>query len=287
MTWPPFTRWVEALRGGIVLRLHCFICASPLFPDDWSKDQDLHVNYLKKNVESIPQDKVLLTVIQNGCDFDTQKVERIRNPLVKSVAYNWLLCDANCQGDYWLFLPEDCMIKPHGWEQIGKHVDRRKECFTLSKDPKSLIGKKGIFQNISKETQTLCDMNFLGKEIGCVVLRDELEKKGFHCITKNWKEISKTPVRWGNELYETMTFPGLPSSNHALQRPILQDYGFDGWKGNQEELERTFMKIISQSLESQRQHAVDQKGLIAHYGPLICEVPYKGMISEFIDRIKK
>ena len=274
------------LLGGTELRLHCFVCASPLFPDDWVKDQEIHLSYLKRNIDSIPQDEVILTVIQNGCKFPIQQVSCIRNPLVKNVAYNWLLCDTNCQGDYWLFLPEDCLVKPLGWEQIQRHMKKAKECFTLSKDPKAIIGKRGIFQNVSKEIQTLCDMNFLGKEIGCVVLRGELGRFGFHCLTKNWEEISQNPVRWGNELYETMTLPGLPSSNHALGRPILQDYGFDGWKGTEEELGKAFMEIISKSLDLQRQQADSQKDLIAHYGPLICEVPYKGMVSEFIDRLK-
>jgi len=76
-------------------------------------------------------------------------------------------------------------------------------------------------------------------------------------------------------------------SNRALQLPILQDYGFDRWKATKEELESTFMKIVSRSLKSQRQQADKQKGLIAHYGPLIGEDPFKGMLSEFIDRIKK
>ncbi len=110
---------------------------------------------------------------------------------------------------------------------------------------------------------------------------------GLHCITKNWKEISKNPDRWGNELYEAINIPGHPSINRALQLPILQDYGYDGWKAPTEELESTFMKIVAKSLESQRQQADRLKSLIAHYGPLICEVPYKGALSELIDRIKK
>lgn len=270
-----------------MFRLHCFVCASPLFLEDWSKDQEIHLKYLVRNIASIPQDDVILTVIQNGCDFPSEKVACIRNPMAKSVAYNWLLCDANCQGDYWLFLPEDCYVKPHGWEKIKQHVKKDKECFALSKDPKSLICKRGIFQNVSQEIHALCDMNFLGKEIGCVVLRGELEQRGFHCITKNWKEISKIPDHWGNELYEAMNVPGHPSSNRALQRPILQDYGFDGWKGTKGELESTFMKIVSNSLDVQHKQADSMKGIIAHFGPLICEVPYKGMWSEFIDRMKK
>ena len=188
--------------GGTELRLHCFLCASPLLREDWAKDHEIHLSYFKRNVNSIPQDEVVLTVIQNGCKFSTKEVKCIRNPLVKNLAYNWLLCDANCQGDYWLFLPEDCLVKPLGWEQIKKHMKKAKECFALSKDPKAIVGRKGIFQDIPKEIQALCDMNFLGKEIGCVVLRGELDRLGLHCITKNWKEISQNPSRWGNELYE-------------------------------------------------------------------------------------
>lgn len=59
-----------------------------------------------------------------------------------------------------------------------------------------------------KKSHILCDMKFLGKEVGCVVLRGELEQRGFHCITKNWQEISKIPDRWGNELYEAMNILG-------------------------------------------------------------------------------
>lgn len=118
-------------------------------------------------------------------------------------------------------------------------------------------------------------------------MRGELEQRGFHCITKNWKEISKIPDRWGNELYEAMNILGQPSSNRALQWPILQDYGFDGWKATKGELDSTFMKIVSNSLDIQHKQADSMKGIIAHFGPLISKLPYKGMWSEFIDRMKK
>ena len=269
-----------------MLRLHCFLCASPLFTEGWEQDHELHLSLLRKNVDSLPEDDVLLTVIQNGCDFPTGEIGYIRNPIVKSVAYNWLLCDANCQGNYWLFLPEDCYIKPYGWEQIKSHMNRGKECFTLSRDPKSLICKRGIFQNISKDLQALCDMNFLGKEIGCVVLREELDQKRFHCITKTWKQISKNPDHWDNELYKTINITGQKDSNEVLRQPTLQDYGFDGWKTTKEELEQTFMKIVSKRLDLQKEQANKLKGLIAYYGPLISKVPYKGLISDLVGRIK-
>ncbi len=75
-----------------------------------------------------------------------------------------------------------------------------------------------------------------------------------------------------------------PDINRTLKRPIFQDYGFDEWKASREELEATFMEIISTSLEQQRQDADMLKGLISHYGPLITEVPYKGMLADLRDR---
>ncbi len=268
------------------MKLHCFLCASPLFPDDRLRDQELHSQYYKKNREATPDD-VMLSVIQNGCTFPIQEGGCIRNPFVKSIAYNWLLCDANCQGDYWLFLPEDCLVKPEGWREIQRHMRKGKECFGLSKDPKGLVAKQGVFQSISKEVQVVCDMNFLGKEIGGAVLRQALGKRGFHCISKNWKKISSNPDLWGNELYALMNVPDHPEINRTLNLPIFQDYGFDGWKATKEELESTFMKIVSRSLELQRQQADSVKSLIAHFGPLISELPYKGPWSEFMARFKK
>lgn len=268
------------------MRLHCFLCASPLSTGGWEQDHELHLSFLRKNVNSLPKGDVILTIIQNGCVFHTEDIGYIRNPIAKNVAYNWLVCDANCQGDYWLFLPEDCYIKPYGWEQIKNHINKGKECFTLSQDPKSLVCRGGIFQNISEDLQALCDMNFLGKEIGCVVLREELDRKGFHCITKNWEKISESPDQWGNELYQTINMTGQKSSNEILKRPTLQDYGFDGWKTTKEELELIFMEIVSKRLDLQKEQANKLKSLIAYYGPLITEVPYKSIISSLVDRIK-
>jgi len=268
------------------MKLHCFLCASPLFPDDLKRDQELHLRYLEMNKKSTPGD-VMLSVIQNGCTFPVQDVGCIRNPLVKGLAYNWLLCDANSQGEYWLFLPEDCYVKPKGWEEIQRHMRKGKECFGLSKDPKGFVAKQGIFQNIPKEVQAVCDMNFLGKEIGGALLRHELEKRDFHCITKNWRKFATNPDLWGNELYEIMNDPEHPDINRSLKLPLLQDYGIDGWKANKEEIEAAFMKIVSKSLESQQKQADRVKSLIALYGPLITELPYKGMLSELFDRIRK
>ena len=273
------------------MKLHCFVCASPLFPDDSARDQKVHLYYLEQNIASARESGVTLTVIQNGCSFPTKEVSRIQNPLVKSLAYNWLVCDTNCEGDYWLFLPEDCYVKPKGWQEIHRHMGKGKTCFALSRDPKGLVGQRGIFQGISKDLQALCDMNFLGKEIGCVVLRGVLDQKGFHCITKKWEKISRNTATdtecWGNELYHTMNVPDHPDINHSLQLPIFQDYGFDGWKATKTELESTFMDIVGRGLDRQRVQAGTLKSLIAHYGPLITKAPYKGVLSELIDRIRK
>lgn len=268
------------------MKLHCFLCASPLFPDDLKRDQELHLCYLETNKKSTPGD-VMLSVIQNGCTFPVQDVGCIRNPFVKGIAYNWLLCDVNSQGEYWLFLPEDCYVKPKGWEEIQRHMRKGKECFGLSKDPKGFVAKQGIFQNIPKEVQAASDMNFLGKEIGGALLRHELEKRDFHCITKNWRRFATNPDLWGNELYALMNVPDHPEINGTLHLPIFQDYGFDGWKATKEELESTFMKIVSNSLELQRQQADSVKSLIANFGPLITKLPYKGPWSEFMARFKK
>lgn len=268
------------------MKLHCFVCASPLFPDDMVRDQKIHEQYLNQAI-SAQRHGVMFTVIQNGCSFPTNTIRSIRNPITKSLAYNWLICDANCEGDYWLFLPEDCYVTSKGWQEIQRHMEKGKACFALSKDPKGLVGIRGIFEGISKELQALSDMNFLGKEIGCVVLRGELEKNGFHCISKQWKRMSQDPECWGNELYGSANVPDHPDINASLQLPLFQDYGIDGWKATKPKLESTFIEIVNRGLDRQRGQADSLKSLISHYGPLISEVPYRGVLSEFLDRFKK
>jgi len=267
------------------VKLHAFVCASPLFPDDLPKDQKFHLDYLREQVNSTPRDSVQLTVIQNGCSFPVADCEVIRNPMVKSLAYNWLLCDANCQGDYWLFLPEDCQVSDFGWNAIVRHMNKGKNCFALSRDPKALVGKRGLFQSIPEAVKTLCDMNFLGKEIGCVILRGELDKLGFHSITKSWDKYSANPDLWGNKMYQEINKPGHPDINHSLKLPIFQDYGFDGWKASKQEIQDTFMKIVSKSLEVQRRHANEMKDIIAVYGPRISHVPYHGAFTSMMRRL--
>jgi hypothetical protein len=238
-------------------------------------------------METLPDHGVEVTVLQNGCEFPTLGLGLIRNPMPKNVAYNWLLCDANCKEEYWLFLPGDCRILPHGWIEIRKHMEKHKDCFALSKDPKAMVCRRGIFRELPQEIKTLCDMNFLGKEIACVILREELDRRDFHCITKNWRPISEDRTRWGNELYEGINAPDHPEINRTLGLPIFQDYGFDGWKASKEELEDVFMKIVTKSLEGQRQDADKVRNLISHYGPLITEVPHKGLLGEVRDRIRR
>jgi len=137
------------------MKLHCFVCASPLYPADQQRDEGLHVRYLEAQLETYPADRENFTLVQNGCTYPTLGMGCVRNPIPKNVAYNWLLCDANCKEEYWLFLPEDCRILPRGWEEIRKHTEKRKECFTLSRDPKVIICRRGIFQRLPKEIQTL------------------------------------------------------------------------------------------------------------------------------------
>jgi hypothetical protein len=267
------------------MKLHVFLCASPLYPEDRQRDESLHVDYLDHHVKHYPQDWTRLSVIQNGCSFPHRSIGFIRNPIPKNVSYNWLVCDANCEGDYWLFLPEDCLISSEGWPIIRKHMEKGKECFALSKDPKAIVCRKGIFHDLPEEVQTLCDMNALGKEIGCVLLRGELDRKGFHCISKNWRRISEEPKLWGNELYQEMNVKDHPDINKTRSLPIFQDYGLDGWKASREVLEATFSKIIEKDLDRQRQAAEKMKGVVSHYGPLITEVPYRGLFAELGSRV--
>lgn len=267
------------------MKLHGFICASQLYPNDKPKDEAIHVKYFTAAVQDYPRDWVRLTVIQNGCEFSTAGVGVIRHPFPKNLGYNWLLCDANCEADYWLFVPEDCLISPRGWEEIRKHMDKGKECFALSKDPKALIARRGIFRDVSPDIQALCDMNCLGKEIGGVILRGELERRNFHCITRNWKRIATEPNRWGNELYKEINCRDHPYDiNKTRSLPTLFDYGLDGWKASREEVEAVFLRIVDDSLAKQRQSAEALKGLISHYGPLITELPYKGLLHELWNR---
>ena len=267
--------------------LHCFLCTSPLYPEDPNQDSRLHQYYLNAQIGSQIPDWVTFSVIQNGCTFQTGKFHFIRNPFPKNIAYNWLLCDVNCQEDYWLFLPEDCLISAHGWKEIQKQIKNNIPCFGLSKDPKALVGFRGTFSNLSKDLEVLCDMNCLGKEIGGAVLRGELERHGFHCIARSWKRISVQPKRWGNELYEEINPDDNLDSNASLSRPIFQDYGLDGWKASPEVLQSTFMKIVDKCLILQREAADRSKHIVSHYGPLITELPYKGVFQRMIGRIKQ
>lgn len=268
------------------MTLHVFLCASPLYPQDTRRDEALHVEYLDRQIESCSLDWIRMTIVQNGCIFPHRDIGVVRNPIAKNVSYNWLVCDANCEADYWLFLPEDCRISPDGWVAIRDHMQKGKDCFALSKDPKALVCKRGIFRGLAEEVQILCDMNALGKEIGCVLLRGELERHGLHCISKNWRRVSEEPKRWGNELYEEMNAKDHPFDvNKTRALPTFQDYGLDGWKASNEVLEATFMKIIEKNLDRQRQAADKMKSLVAHYGPLITEVPYRGALAEVGERM--
>lgn len=272
------------------MKLHVFICASPLYPQDKQRDEALHIKYLERLINQCPLDWVdwaQLTILQNGCVFPHQQVGVLRNPIPKNVSYNWLFCDANCEEDYWLFLPEDCVVSQQGWDAIRQHMEKGKECFSLSKDPKAFVCRRGIFQGLSVDLQIMCDMNALGKEIGCVLLRGELEQKGFHCISKNWCEIpSGDPKKWwGNELYQEMREKDHPEVNKMRGLPTFHDYGLEGYKASREVIESTFLKIIEKILDRQRQAAEKKKELISHYGPLVTELPYKGMVQEMLGRI--
>ena len=267
------------------MKLHVFICASPLYPQDAQRDEALHAEYLDQQIRHYPEKWVRLSVLQNGCAFPHRQTEILRNPFPKNLAYNWLLCDANCEENYWLFLPEDCLVSQQGWDAIRLQMKKEEDCFALSKDPKALVCRRGIFRDVSLDLQILCDMNALGKEIGGALLRGELERKGLHCISKNWQRVSEEPKRWGNELYHEINTKDHPEINRARGLPIFQDYGLDGWKASREVLEDTFMKIIEKILDRQRQAAEQMKGTVSHYGPFITEAPYRGMVQKMLGRI--
>ena len=268
------------------MKLHVFVCASPLYSQNRQRDEALHVEYLEQQLVHYPAEWVRLSVLQNGCVFPHRQTGLLRNPFPKNVSYNWLLCDANCEEEYWLFLPEDCLVSQQGWDTIRLHMEKGKACFALSKDPKAIVCRRGIFWEISSDIQMLCDMNALGKEIGCVLLRGELERQGFHCISKHWQRVSEEPKRWGNELYQETNATDHPVDvNKTRALPIFQDYGIDGWKASREVLEATFLKIIEKNLDRQRQAAEQMKGGVSHYGPVITEVPYRGPLVELGSRV--
>ena len=254
------------------MKLHCFICATITFPDDPVAEQKHHGYYLHAQVAAFQRAGVQLTLIQNGCEFPSLGIQVIRSPIPKSLAYNYLLCDANCVGDYWVFLPEDCRITPDGWEAIRKRDGRT--CFTLAKDPKALICLKGIFDNLAAEARAACDLNFPGKEIGHLLLRGELDKQGFHCISPHWAQVSKEPPLWANEYFEMI--PGEHLNTNRLRRlPSLDNFGVREYKATVAKIEELYTKIVRDEMGRLTIDAIACKSLISKYGPILTEVPYQ------------
>ena len=254
------------------MKLHCFICATVVFPEDLEADLKHHGYFLHAQVTAFQKTDVQLTVIQNGCEFPSLGIPVIRNPVPKSLAYNYMLCDANCAGDYWVFLPEDCRITAEGWEAIRKRNGRA--CFSMAKDPKCLVCRKGIFDGLTKEIRAACDLNFLGKEISHMLVRGELEQHGFHCITPDWTQVSKDPPLWANQYFELI--PGVhPNANVLRRMPALDDYGISGYKASRSKIEEIYAKIVASSLDKMEADALACKELISKYGPLVTEVPYQ------------
>ncbi len=254
------------------MNLHCFICATVVYPNDHAVDLKLHAYYLHAQVAAFQKTGVSLTLIQNGCEFPSLRIPVLRTPIPKSLAYNYLLCDANCAGDYWVFLPEDCRITAQGWEAIRKRDGRA--CFSMAKDPKCLVCRKGIFDGLAPEARAACDLNFLGKEISHMLVRGELEKHGFHCITPNWPQVSTDPPLWANEYLEMI--PGVhPNANILRCMPALDDYGISGYKASTAKIEELYARIVKDRLDRAAAEALACKSLISRYGPLITEVPYE------------
>ena len=254
------------------MKLHCFICATVVFPDDLEADLTHHAYYLHAQVAAFQKTGVPITLIQNGCEFPSLGLPVLRNPVPKSLAYNYLLCDANCAGDYWVFLPEDCRITAEGWEAIRKRNGRA--CFAPAKDPKCLVCRKGIFDSLPAEIRAACDLNFLGKEISHLLVRGELDKQGFHCITPDWTQVSKAPPLWANKYFEMI--PGVhPNINRNLKLPALDDYGISGYKASRAKIEEVYGKIVKASLDKMEADALACKELISKYGPILTEIPCK------------
>jgi len=254
------------------MRLHCFICATVSYPNDPEADRKYHSHYLQAQVAAFEKTEVQLTVIQNGCEFPSLGIPVLRNPIPKSLSYNYLVSDANCVGNYWVFLPEDCRITPKGLEAIRLRDGHA--CFSLAKDPKCLVCRKGIFDGLAAEVRAACDLNFLGKEISHMLVRAELEKQGFHCITPNWPKVSEHPPLWANEYLEMI--PGVhPDANVLRRMPTLDDYNISGYKASAAKIEETYEKIVRFSLARSEADALACRSLISQYGPILTEVPYQ------------
>ena len=253
------------------MKPHCFICATLTFPDDPTAEQKYHAFFLHAQISAFQNTGVQITLIQNGTDYPSLGVPVIRNPILKSLAYNYLLCDANCTGDYWIFLPEDCRITPQGWEAVHRRAGR--ECFSMAKDPKCLVCRKGIFDDLPGEARRAVDLNFLGKEISHMLVRGELEKHGFHCITPHWPQVSTDPPLWANEYFEMIPGPHL-NTNALRGMPALDDYGISGYKANAAKIEELYTKIVEDNTRTLTSAAIVCKGLISKFGPILTEVPY-------------
>jgi len=253
------------------MRLHCFICATVVFPEDLVADLKHHSYFLHAQVAALQKTGVQLTLIQNGCDYPTLGITVIRNPIAKNVAYNWLLCDANCASDYWVFLPEDCRITAAGWEAIRKRNGRA--CFTLAKDPKALICRKGIFDGLAPEVRSACDLNFMGKEFGCLLVRGELDQHGFHSISPTWSQVSRQPPLWANEYIE-MIRGEHPNANVLRRMPALDNYGISGYKASAAHIEEVYTKIVKENMEQLTNDALTCRSLISKFGPILTDVPY-------------
>ena len=253
------------------MRLHCFICATVVFPNSPEADLQHHNYFLHAQVAALQKTGVQLTLIQNGCEFPSLGIPVIRNPIPKSVGYNYLLCDANCAGDYWVFLPEDSRITANGWEAIRKRDGQ--PCFTIAKDPKCLVCRKGIFEGLAPEVRATCDLNFLGKEIGPLLVRGELDKHGFHCITPHWTQVSKEPPLWANEYIE-MIPGGHPNANILRRMPSLDQYGVREYKARPSKIEELYTKIVRDNIERLATEAIECRSLISKYGPIFTEVPH-------------
>ena len=106
-----------------------------------------------------------------------------------------------------------------------------------------------------------------------MLVRGELDKQGFHCITPRWTQVSKDPPLWANEYFEMI--PGQhPNANILRRMPSLDNYGVREYKAGASKIEELYTKIVRDNIQELANDATSCKSLISSYGPVFTDVPY-------------
>ena len=107
-----------------------------------------------------------------------------------------------------------------------------------------------------------------------MLVRGELEKQGFHCISPDWPKVSEDPPLWANRYLEMI--PGVhPNANILRRMPALDDYGISGYKASVARIEELYARIVRDRIGRLSAEALACKSLISRFGPVITEVPYQ------------